>query len=185
METAEYLKNVRKHIEERIRENVKQGIEVSESDYLDQALSYTKTLYKSVTEKRTSKMMYFWRSSDLEDVMAIWNSIRPELEKCIPKAIMNYRSRRMVSEINAVSAEAMVSAAMKEAGLKHLFEAQLYRAKVRVQITEKSKIVIYLNYKKINDELPKAIESLKRLVAILDEMGAGTSIQKIMWYEKF
>ena len=185
METAEYLKNVRKHIEERIRENVKQGIEVSESDYLDQALSYTKTLYKSVTEKRTSKMMYFWRSSDLEDVMAIWNSIRPELEKCIPKAIMNYRSRRMVSEINAVSAEAMVSAAMKEAGLKHLFEAQLYRAKVRVQITEKSKIVIYLNYKKINDELPKAIESLKRLVAILDEMGAGTSIQKIMWYENF
>ncbi len=91
----------------------------------------------------------------------------------------------MVAEINALSAEALIDAAMKEAWLKHLFEAQTYRAKVRVKITDKSKIIIYLNYKKIHEQLPKAIESLKVLVSTLESMNYGTTIQKIMWYENF
>jgi hypothetical protein len=98
---------------------------------------------------------------------------------------MKYKSRRMVAEINAVSAEALVAGAMKDAGLKFLFIPQMYRAKVCVKINEKSKVVIYLNYKKINEELPKAVEALKILVSTIDSLGPGTSIQKIMWYENF
>jgi hypothetical protein len=45
--------------------------------------------------------------------------------------------------------------------------------------------VIYLNYKKINEELPEAVEALKILVSTIDSLGPGTSIQRIMWYENF
>ena len=185
MEKAEYLKLVKKHLDERIRENVKSGTEVSERKYLDNALAYTKMLYKDDPDRRTSKQRHFWSSGELHGITQMWESMRPELEKHIQEALMKYRSRRMVAEINALSAEALIDAAMKEAGLKHLFEAQTYRAKVRVKITDKNKIIIYLNYKKIHEQLPKAIESLKVLVSTLESMNYGTTIQKIMWYENF
>ena len=185
METAEYLTKVKKHIDEVIRENIKTGTDVSESRYIDIALQYTKALYANETERNGTRKKHFWSKKDLSEILALWEGIRPELQKHIPESIMKYRSRKMVSEINAASAEALISAAMKEAGLKYAFFPQAYRAKVHVKLSQKNKVVIYLNYKKIREELPKAIESLKVLVSTLDSMGTGTSIQKIMWYENF
>ena len=185
MEKADYLKSVKKHLDACIRNNVKSGTEMSESKYLEKALAYTKMLYKDDPHRRTSKQRHFWSHSELSGIKEIWESIRPEIEEHIQKSIIKYRSRKMVTEINALTAEALIDAAMKEAGLKHLFEPQTYRAKVRVKITDKSKIIIYLNYKKIHEQLPKAIESLKVLVSTLESMNYGTTIQKIMWYENF
>ena len=98
---------------------------------------------------------------------------------------MKYRSRKMVSEINAASAEALISASMKEAGLKYAFFPQAYRAKVHVKLSQKNKVVLYLNYKKIRDELPKAIEALKVIVEAMERLGSGSSIQKNMWFDNF
>jgi hypothetical protein len=181
METAEYLKEIKKYIEVRIRENIRQGVEVSERIYLDQALAHAKQIYQN----NSSRKRFVWNRNDMRSMVEIWESISPELEEFISGAIMKYKSRRMVAEINAVSAEALVAGVMKDAGLKFLFIPQMYRAKVCVKINEKSKIVIYLNYKKINEELPKAVEALKILISTIDSLGPGTSIQKIMWYENF
>ena len=98
---------------------------------------------------------------------------------------MKYRSRKMVSEINAASAEALISAAMKEAGLKYAFFPQTYRAKVHVKINQRNKVVLYLNYKKIRDELPKAIEAIKVIIEAMEKLGSGSSIQKNTWYDNF
>lgn len=185
MESMDYLKIVNARIEAQIREDIKSGIEPAESKYMESALACMKVLFKNDTERHGSSPFRFWSGTSLHDANKIWEDISPELARSIPETIMKYKSRKMVTEINAVSSEALISAAMKEAGLKYDFTAQTYRAKVSVKINEKHKIIIYLNYKKINDELPKAIESLKTLVATLQTMGNGISIQKIMWYDNF
>lgn len=185
MDTAEYLKKVKKHIDEVIREKIKSGIDVPESKYLEIALQHTKSLYRIETDKSGSHRKYFWSREDLSGIMKLWESMRPELEKHIPASIMKYRSRKMVTEINAVSAEAQVSAAMKEAGLKHVFYPQTYRAKVFVKINDKHKLVVYLNYKKIGAELPKAIEGIKDLISALEKLGPSAGIQKTMWFDNF
>ena len=185
METAEYLTKVKKHIDEVIRENIKTGTDMSESRYIDIALQYTKALYANETERKGTRKKHFWSKTDLSEILALWEGIRPELQKHIPESIMKYRSRKMVSEINAASAEALISASMKEAGLKYAFFPQTYRAKVHVKLSQKNKVVIYLNYKKIREELPKAIEALKVIVEGMERLGSGSSIQKIMWYENF
>lgn len=185
METAEYLEKVKKHIDARIRENIKAGVEAPESKYLDIALLHTKQLYKLESEKNVSGRTYFWKRNNISDIMTLWEGIRPDLQKYIPESIMKYRSRKMVTEINAVSAEALVSASMKEAGLKYVFYPQTYRAKVFVKINDKHKIVIYLNYKKIGNELPKAMEGIKELIAALEKLGPNAGIQKTMWFDNF
>lgn len=185
METAEYLTKVKKHIDEVIRENIKTGTDVSESRYIDIALQYTKALYANETERNGTRKKHFWSKKDLSEILALWEGIRPELQKHIPESIMKYRSRKMVSEINAASAEALISAAMKEAGLKYAFFPQTYRAKVHVKLSQKNKVVLYLNYKKIRDELPKAIEALKVIIEAMENLGSGSSIQKNTWYDNF
>ena len=185
METADYLKKVKKHIDETIREHIKAGTEVPESKYMDIALLHTKALYKIESEKKTSQRKFLWNRDDLSGIMALWEGMRPELEKHIPESLMKYRSRKMVTEINAVSAEALVSSAMKEAGFKYVFYPQTYRAKVFVKVNDRNKVVIYLNYKKIGTELPKAMEGIKELVSALEKLGPNTSIQKTMWFDNF
>lgn len=185
METAEYLAKVKKHIDEVIREHIKTGTDVPESRYIDIALQHTKALYSSETERNGMRKKHFWSRKDLSEMMTLWESIRPELHKHIPESIMKYRSRKMVSEINAASAEALIAAAMKEAGLKYAFFPQTYRAKVNVKISQRNKVVLYLNYKKIRDELPKAIEALKVIVEAMERLGSGSSIQKNMWFDNF
>ena len=74
---------------------------------------------------------------------------------------------------------------MKEAGLKYVFYPQTYRAKVFVKINDKHKVVIYLNYKKIGNELPKAMEGIKELIAALEKLGPNAGIQKTMWFDNF
>ena len=185
MEREEYLVKLKKFLDETIREKIKSGIEVPESKYLDCALAHTKTLYKSDPTRRASQQRHFWSRAELAGIMEIWESVRQELEQHIAKTVMKYRSRRMVTEINAVSSEALVSEAMKEAGLKYEFFSQTYRAKVHVKISEKNKVVVYLNYKRIGEELPKAIEALKAIASAMVQLGTSSSIQKTAWYDNF
>ena len=185
METADYLTKVKRHVDDAIRENTKAGVEVPEHKYLDIALQHTKTLYANEANQSGSRRKHFWSRDDLSGIMTIWQGLRPELQKHIPESIMKYKSRRMVTEINAVSAEALISAAMKEAGLKYEFFPQTYRAKVHVKISERNKVVIYLNYKKIGELLPKTMEALKAIESAMEQLGTSSSIQRTAWYDNF
>lgn len=69
----------------------------------------------------------------------------------------------MKQAISAISAEALVSTAMKGAGLQYQFIAQQYRAKVAVKLNERNKVVFFLSYKKIHEQLPDVIDSAKQL----------------------
>jgi hypothetical protein len=91
----------------------------------------------------------------------------------------------MVTEIRQLTAQAQINEAMNEAGLKCLIIPQTYRAKVAVKLGSKNKVVFYISYKNTQEDLDRCINSAKQLVALMDSLGKGASIQKMMPYENW
>jgi hypothetical protein len=76
------------------------------------------------------------------------------------------------------TARAAIKAAMQEAGLKHQFTGQTYRARVSVLITQNRAITIYISYKKMHEQLPRIIESLKLICQEIDCLGKDVIVNK-------
>ena len=182
MTHAEYFENTRKYLEEIIRNNVKSESVRSESAYLDMGLKYVKKLFIATPGRRGS---FVWKPHELKNLNDIWMTIKPELEKAISNAIHRYRKRKMVTELNAISGEALVNPGMTEAGLTYSYTAQMYRAKIEVRLSDKNALTFYLGYKKIGEELPKAISAAKSMIEILETFGPGTSIRKTYGLENW
>jgi hypothetical protein len=175
MTSKEYFDNTKKHIEEIIRYDVKAESVKPESVYMDRALKHFKLLF---TKQPGRKGSFVWKPHELKALNDIWTEIMPELEKAISGAIHRYMKRKMVTEINAVSGEALVNAAMSEANLTYRYTAQMYRAKIEVKLNDKNALTFYISYKKIGEELPKAVSAAKSLIEILNSFGPNTSIRK-------
>jgi hypothetical protein len=47
------------------------------------------------------------------------------------------------------------------------------------------KVVFYISYKNTQEDLDRCINSAKQLVALMDSLGKGASIQKMMPYENW
>lgn len=182
--TREYLERVKKELGTEIREKIKAGIDISESECLDIGLKFLKRIYAGEPVNQSfSRRFFTWSSYDLDNVTKIWKEIKPEIEEFIPICIKKNKGNRMVREINQVTADALIRKAMNEAGLRYLFIPQAYRAKIAVKLNDKSKVIFYISYKKLNDELPKAIENIKSIIDHMNLLGNGASIQKIMRFE--
>jgi hypothetical protein len=54
----------------------------------------------------------------------------------------------------------------------------MYRAKIEVKLNDKNALTFYISYKKIGEELPKAVSAAKSLIEILNSFGPNTSIRK-------
>ena len=175
MTSKEYFDNTKKHIEEMIRYDVKAEAVKPESVYIDRALKHFKLLFTKQPGRRGS---FVWKPHELKTLNDIWKEIMPDLEKAISGAIHRYMKRKMVTEINAVSGEALVNAAMSEVGLTYRYTAQMYRAKIEVKLSDKNALTFYISYKKIGEELPKAVSAAKSLIEILNSFGPNTSIRK-------
>ena len=62
-------------------------------------------------------------------------------------------------------------------------EYQTYRAKVAVLVNEKSKVIFYINYKKMTEEIPLAISAAKEIIRQVNLLGKGASLSKAFNYE--
>lgn len=76
-----------------------------------------------------------------------------------------YLRSRKVSEINAVAARALITAAFKEAGVGAVVTGQRYRAKVDVPLPRNGRLRFYIRYKDIQKE--GAVDGIVRAVADL------------------
>jgi hypothetical protein len=99
--------------------------------------------------------------------------------------IQNAKARQMIRQINTVSAQSLISNAMKEAGLEFQYEAQQYRAKISVKLTPNNKLVFYINYKKAAELLPGAIESARQAKELLAKLGNNASFKKCNGWEQW
>ena len=100
-------------------------------------------------------------------------------QRTIPVRDRYLRSRR-VSEINAITAKAVITARLKEAGYESEVTGQRYRAKVEVQVTRGYKLRFYVYYKNVNREgfLDGVVRAVGRIREDLESLGHGAVLKK-------
>ena len=188
MQTSEYLVELKKLLTYDIKEMTKSGANVSESYFVDKALDYLEKMHSPLRRAGSTTIMDFlFGSNETQSlcVPKVWKEIGPEIEKHIADTLKQYRSKKMVTEIRQLAAKAQIEEAMNGTGLTYLILPQTYRAKVAVKLGQKNKVVFYVSYKRTAEDLERCIGSAKALVELIDSLGTGASIQKLMPYENW
>ena len=188
MNKSLYLTTIKKKLTEQIREHIKSGTSLSEFDYINQALKNLKSIYKGDMDLEgslTSARVFVWKVGDITSVSKIWDEIHSEVEKHVADTIKLYKSRKMVTEIKQLSARAKIKEAMEGTGLKYIVIPQTYRAKVAVKIGDRNKVIFYVTYKNMDEDIQRNISATQSLNTLLTTMGKGVSIQKLMPYENW
>ena len=101
------------------------------------------------------------------------------MERTIPVRDRYLRSRK-VSEINAITAKAVITARLKEAGYDSEVNGQRYRAKVEVQVAKGYKLRFYVYYKNVNREgfLDGVVGAVGRIREDLESLGHGAVLKR-------
>ena len=175
MERQKYLESILQSQKSIIKTDVDSGLEKSVSHYLDRALTQLKQEYKN---GKSWSRFNVWPSENVKDVVQIWESIKPEVLEGINGYLKQYRSQKMTREIRATSAQAVIAEAMKDAGLKHKFIAQVHRAKVLVLIGGNSCITFHVLYSRLMQDLPRIIDSLKIINEQVENIGSKVLFAK-------
>lgn len=182
MERQKYMESILQSLKSIIKTDVDSGLEKSVSHYLDRALTQLKQEYKN---GKSWSRFNVWPSENVKDVVQIWESIKPEVLEGINGYLKQYRSQKMTREIRATSAQAVIAEAMKDAGLKHKFIAQVHRAKVLVLIGGNSCITFHVLYSRLMQDLPRIIDSLKIINEQVENIGSKVLFAKAYGYDNW
>ena len=175
MDKNAYKEKIIEDLKASIRYDVNSGIDRPCSEYLDRALENLKGRYQAAHKR---SRYHTWTIGSGREVVEIWMKIQPEILSAIEKYLQECKHKKLTKEIKMATARAAIKAAMQEAGLKHQFTGQTYRAKVSVLITHNRALTIYISYKKMHEQLPRVIESLKLICQEIDCLGKDVFINK-------
>lgn len=175
LEYKEYVLRIISTLKDVLKNEVSSGTDKGEAYYLSMCLDLLKRLYQM--DRKWSRF-HAWSYESTEEVSHIWNTIQPELAEFIEGHLKQLRSKKMTKDIKASSAKAVIDAAMKEAGLKYRYTGQTHRAKLSVLITKDRCLTVYIAYSKLNDQLPRIIQSLKVIKGELEVLGSSITINK-------
>lgn len=162
-------------IKDVIKNEVSSGNDKGETHYLSLCLDLLKRFYQM--DRKWSRF-HAWSYESTEEVAHIWNTIQPELSEFIQDYLKQLRHKKMTKDIKSSSAKAVIAAAMKDAGLKYRYSGQTHRAKLSVLITKDRYLTVYIAYSKLNEQLPRIINSLKVIKGELDAIGSSITINK-------
>lgn len=176
LEYKEYVLRIISTIKDVLKNEVSSGTDKGEAHYLSMCLDLLKRLYQM--DRKWSRF-HAWSYESTEEVSHIWNTIQPELAEFIEGHLKQLRSKKMTKDIKNSSAKAVIDAAMKEAGLKYRYNGQTHRAKLSVLITKDRCLTVYIAYSKLNEQLPRIIQSLKVIKDELDAIGSNITINKV------
>lgn len=175
MENIDYKKRIIANLKDDIKLDVNSGIEKTVSHYLDAGLKHLKHSIQMVNKWERHKP---WSSEDRNMVAHLWLEMEPDVLTAIERHLQEFKQKRMVKEIQTISAKFAIKEAMNEAGLKYQFIGQVHRAKILVLITKNRSLTVYIPYKKLLEQLPRVIESLKVIRQELEVLGNNVSINK-------
>ena len=175
LEYKDYVLRIISTIKDVLKNEVSSGTDKGEAYYLSMCLDLLKRLYQM--DRKWSRF-HAWSYESTEEVSHIWNTIQPELAEFIEGHIKQLRSKKMTKDIKASSAKAVIDAALKEAGLKYRYTGQTHRAKLSVMITKDRCLTVYIAYSKLNEQLPRIIQSLKVIKGELEVLGSSITINK-------
>jgi hypothetical protein len=183
MDTAGYLTELKKLLNDVIKESVKSGSDGSESDFVDRGKFYLERLM--LGEYIGQGRFFNRRSKDQANLEKTWEEIRPEIEQHIAEMLKKCRSRKMVTEIRQLTAQTLIKEAINKAELKCLIVPQTYRAKVAVRLGRNNKFVFYISYKRTAEDLERCIPAVKTMIEMMENLGSLASIQKMQPYENW
>lgn len=172
MDKQTRLKAITEFLKKSIREDVNAGVDSTAAYYLDRAKREIMSNY--VFTKDTGHLKR-WTRSDAEKFC---KEVCEELVDVINGYLHDYKNKRLAKEIKAKSAQAIIKAAMQEAGLKHQFEAQAYRAKIFYPICKNRCLTFYINYSKLQEQLSQVIHSLKLIEEGMNGLGKNPTINR-------
>ena len=175
LEYKDYVLRIISTIKDVLKNEVSSGTDKGEAHYLSMCLDLLKRLYQM--DRKWSRF-HAWSYESTEEVSHIWNTIQPELAEFIEGHLKQLRSKKMTKDIKASSAKAVIDAALKEAGLKYRYTGQTHRAKLSVLITKDRCLTVYIAYSKLNEQLPRIIQSLKVIKGELEVLGSSITINK-------
>ena len=175
LEYKDYVLRIISTLKDVLKNEVSSGTDKGEAYYLSMCLDLLKRLYQM--DRKWSRF-HAWSYESTEEVSHIWNTIQPELAEFIEGHLKQLRSKKMTKDIKASSAKAVIDAAMKEAGLKYRYTGQTHRAKLSVLITKDRCLTVYIAYSKLNEQLPRIIQSLKVIKGELEVLGSSITINK-------
>ena len=175
LEYKDYVLRIISTLKDVLKNEVSSGTDKGEAYYLSMCLDLLKRLYQM--DRKWSRF-HAWSHESTEEVSHIWNTIQPELAEFIEGHLKQLRSKKMTKDIKASSAKAVIDAALKEAGLKYRYTGQTHRAKLSVLITKDRCLTVYIAYSKLNEQLPRIIQSLKVIKGELEVLGSSITINK-------
>lgn len=167
-----------------INSDIHSGQNMTEAYYLSKAAEYGKAFYE-MDNSGSRKRLSIWKREFGKGYEQIWKDIFPEVSDFILKTLEKAKKRKLIKDINAMSAQAVISEAMGKAGLKFHLTAQAYRAKIEVKVSEKCKALFYIKYKLINEEIGHVVATATSLRALIASMGEGGSIYEIRKWERW
>lgn len=175
LEYKDYVLRIISTLKDVLKNEVSSGTDKGEAYYLSMCLDLLKRLYQM--DRKWSRF-HAWSYESTEEVSHIWNTIQPELAEFIEGHLKQLRSKKITKDIKASSAKAVIDAALKEAGLKYRYTGQTHRAKLSVLITKDRCLTVYIAYSKLNEQLPRIIQSLKVIKGELEVLGSSITINK-------
>lgn len=178
MDANTYMAAVKDVLKPIIKNDIAAGYDRPLNQYMDRALEVVKNNYKS---NKGMKAFGFWSGQNKSDIVHLWEDLSPQVVTLIESLVKEFRSKKMMKEIKAASAKALVKEAMEQAGLDYKFEGQAYRAKISVLLAPGRALTVYIAYSKINEQLAGVVESLKVIVGELEKLGKNFSINKVYW----
>ena len=170
-----HTEGILKDLKELIRSDVNAGMDRNPGEYMDRALENMKRRYKMANKMSRYQA---WPIRNIKDLMDIWAAIQPDILTGVEKYMKDCKHKKLTKEIRMATARAAIKAAMQEAGLKHQFTGQTYRARVSVLITQSRAVTIYISYKRMHEQLPRIVESLKLICQEIDCLGKDVFISK-------
>ena len=144
---------------------------------VEAALWRIERLYKSKHGLYKNAQMSRRERGEMDQVMAHFQPLlfaQTQLRK------ERYLRGRKVSEINAVSAKAILTEFFREKGLQIDVIGQRYRSRVDVKLNPMTTVRFYVPYKKMNQEglLDETLAALLEMKNALEKLGKGASIRR-------
>lgn len=175
MEKTEYTEGILGHIKELIKYDVNSCIDRPQSHYINSAYE---CLQRRIQAMSKSSHYQPWNIKHRKQVEDIWKELQPDVIVAVDRFIQEFKHKKLTKDIKAATAKAAIKIAMQEAGFKHQFTGQTHRAKVSVLMGTCKVMSFYISYKKLNEELPRIVESLKVIRQELEHFGKDVTIYK-------
>lgn len=172
MDNSVYMTEIVECLKTSIKHDVNADIDTPIDKYMDYALSVLKRRYKIVHKWDRFRA---WKEEEKNDLIRLWLTLQPAVIYEIDGLLKKFKQRKLTKEIQMTTAKAVIAEAMLEAGLRHQFIGQTYRAKVSVLISQKKCITVYISYKKLHKDLPNVIKSLKIIRDEIETLGGNVS----------